>query len=80
LDVIIVERGNWKKVRDLEDALAIQAGCMPYPEDGVVSRMRCDFVVLETAQATALESPAVPGKMADADSAPCCYFPQAVGK
>src|SRR5215471_7431920 len=40
----------------------------------------CDPYAMGTAQATALASAAVPEKMADADSAPRCIFPQIVGE
>jgi Mlc titration factor MtfA (ptsG expression regulator) len=40
--------------------------------------LHCDPYAIETAQATVVANPTFSGKMADADSAPRCIFPQIV--
>src|SRR4029077_20964015 len=53
-------------------------GDVRYPNARLV--LHCDPYAIETAQSTALANPAVPAKMADADSAPRCIFPEIVGE
>jgi hypothetical protein len=43
-------------------------------------RIEDDLYATETAQATVVAIPVVPEKMAIADSAARCHFPQAVGE